>query len=330
MNKPPTALGQLVKVELREAWASEAGDFTPWLAQEKNLRLLGDTIELELELEAQEKDVGPFRADILCKDTASGQRVLIENQLERTDHTHLGQLMTYAAGLEAVTIVWIAHSFTDEHRAALDWLNERTDEKVNLFGLEVELWRIGDSPPAPKFNVVCKPNDWSRTIKGPTQGAVSALKLLQQQYWAAFRKHMEEKGSGVRCQAPLAQNWTNHALGRTGIYLVSVVSTWDKDGQPEIRTEVVFNGPNAKQEFTAVEAQRGVIEKALSFELTWYNPTDVKQSKAYARAAFDFREQQQWPDQFEWLRSHLEAMNRVFRPIVKNLPVGQSPGEGAE
>ena len=114
-----TNLGRLEPIELREVWISEAGDFTPWLASEENLTLLGDTIGLDLELEAQEKSVGPFRADILCKDTASNDWVLIENQLERTDHTHLGQLMTYAAGLKAVTIVWIADRFTEEHRAAL-------------------------------------------------------------------------------------------------------------------------------------------------------------------------------------------------------------------
>ena len=153
-------LGRLQKVDLREAWTSESADFTPWLAQEQNLKLLGETIGIELELESQEKDVGPFRADILCKDTATDDWVLIENQLERTDHCHLGQLITYAAGLNAVTIVWVAERFTEEHRAALDWLNERTDDKIHLFGLEIELWRIGDSPIAPKFNIISQPNDW--------------------------------------------------------------------------------------------------------------------------------------------------------------------------
>ncbi len=145
--------GRLERVELREGWITEAQHFTPWLAGEQNLSLLGEALGIELELEAQERSVGPFRADILCKDSADGTWVLIENQLERTDHTHLGQLITYAAGLEAVTIVWIAAKFADEHRAACHWLNERTSEDVRVFALEVELWRIGNSAPAPKFNV---------------------------------------------------------------------------------------------------------------------------------------------------------------------------------
>ncbi len=109
--------GRLRRIPVRELWTNEAGDFTPWLASQENISLLGDAIGVELEVEAQEKDVGPFRADILCRDTGTSELVLIENQLERTDHGHLGQLITYAAGLKAVTIVWVAARFTEEHRA---------------------------------------------------------------------------------------------------------------------------------------------------------------------------------------------------------------------
>ena len=143
-----------------------------WLDDE-NIGLLSETIGLELEVEAQEKHVGPFRADILCKDTVTDSWVLIENQLERTNHTHLGQLLTYAAGLDAVTVVWIAERFTEEHRAALDWLNEITAEGFSFFGLEIELWRIGDSPMAPKFNVVSHPNDWTKTVSRISRGELT-------------------------------------------------------------------------------------------------------------------------------------------------------------
>jgi hypothetical protein len=134
------------------------------LARPENLSVLAETLGIELELEAQERAVGPFRADILCKEIGSERWVLIENQLERTDHGHLGQLLMYASGLEAVTIVWISARFTEEHRSTLDWLNRITDDSFRFFGLEVELWRIGDSPAAPKFNIVSKPNDWSQSV----------------------------------------------------------------------------------------------------------------------------------------------------------------------
>ena len=318
------ALGRLAKVGLREAWLSESGDFTPWLAQEENLSLLGDAIGIELELESQEKEVGPFRADILCKDTATDNWVLVENQLERTDHSHLGQLLTYAAGLKAVTIVWIAERFTEEHRATLDWLNERTDDKINLFGLEIELWRIGDSPIAPKFNIISQPNDWPGTVQqaAAVSGEVSAHKQLQLRFWTAFKQYMEAKGSFIRCQKPSPQHWTNHAIGRSGVHLGSIVSLWNSETGvkgPEIRAELYMDGPNAKQEFAALEKQKESIEKALGFALTWHNPENKAACRLYTRQDADFLNEALWPEQFEWLRQRLETMHRVFAPIVKSL-----------
>ncbi len=142
-------LGKLEKVDLRDTWPNEATNFTPWLAKQENLKLLGDNIGMDLEWIETEAHVGPFRADILCKDTSNDAFVLIENQLEPTDHIHLGQLMTYAAGLDTVHIIWVAKTFNDEHRAALDWLNRITMEGFHFFGVEIELWKIGESLPAP-------------------------------------------------------------------------------------------------------------------------------------------------------------------------------------
>ena len=162
MTPGTSNLSRLRKIALREIWADEARDFTPWLANEQNLQLLSETLETDLRLEGTEHNVGQYRADIVCKDLNNDEWVLIENQLERTNHAHLGQLITYAAGLEAVSIVWIAESFNEQHRAALDWLNEMTIDDVNFFGLEIELWRIDNSREAPKFNVVSRPNSWTK------------------------------------------------------------------------------------------------------------------------------------------------------------------------
>ena len=130
-------LKKIEKVEIRNIWENEGTEFTPWLAKEENIELLGSAIGIDLVVEAQEKVVGPFRADILCKDEANGNWVLIENQLEKTDHKHLGQLLTYATGLNAVTIIWVAAKFNEEHRAALDWLNKITGEDCNFFGVQI-------------------------------------------------------------------------------------------------------------------------------------------------------------------------------------------------
>jgi len=324
----PASLGRLHKVDLREAWSSESSDFTPWLAQEENLKLLGDAVGIELELESQEKEVGPFRADILCKDTANDTWVLIENQLEKTDHSHLGQLLTYAAGLNAVTIVWIAERFTEEHRAALDWLNERTDEKINLFGLEIELWRIGDSPIAPKFNIISQPNGWSKTVQqaaaASASGEISEHKQFQLSFWTAFKDYMETKSSFVRCQKPLPQHWTNHAIGRSGVHLGSIVSTWNSETGTkgsEIRVELYMDGPNAKPEFAALELQRESLERALGFPLTWHNPENKAMCRLFTRKDADFLNENLWPEQFAWLKDRLEIMHRVFAPVVKEIRV---------
>ena len=317
-------LGRLKKVELREAWTSESANFTPWLASEENLRLLSETIGIDLELESQEKNVGPFRADILCKDTATDDWVLIENQLERTDHTHLGQLLTYAAGLNAVTVVWIASRFTDEHRAALDWLNVRTDDNINLFGLEIELWQIGNSPIAPKFNIMCQPNDWARRVRTAAAGTevLSEHRQLQQRFWTAFRQYMITDGSVVSCQKPSPQHWIKHSIGRSGVHLTSVISTSNSDANdkhPEIRTGLYLEGPNAKQEFAALERRREEIEAAVGFPLVWYNPENKAMCRIYTRQNADFLNEALWPQQFGWFKQRLETLHTVFAPIVKNL-----------
>ncbi|MDZ4799920.1 MAG: DUF4268 domain-containing protein [Bryobacteraceae bacterium] len=321
MSSP--ALGRLKKVELRTAWASEPFGFTPWLATQENLQLLSEAIGIELELESQEKAVGRFSADILCKDTATGDWVVIENQLERTDHTHLGQLLTYAAGLNAVTIVWIAQRFNEEHRAALDWLNEGTDQKIRLFGLEIELWQIGDSLLAPKFNIVSKPNDWAKTVQEAAANAgLPKLKQLQLRFWTGFKEFIEEKPSPIRCQKPQPLHSTNHALGRSGIYLASIISTWDPEAStndPEIRAEVYLDGPSAKQNFAALYAQKDAIEAATGFPLVWRNPENKAMCNISVRHKTDVTNPDLWPTQFEWLRQKQEKLHAVFAPMVKNL-----------
>ena len=317
-----TDLGKLVKVDLRKVWADEAVGFTPWLAQEENIKLLGDTIGIELEVEAQEKPVGPFSADILCKDTVSNHWVLIENQLEKTDHTHLGQLMTYAAGLDAVTIIWIAKKFTDEHRAAMDWLNEITDESINFFGLEVELWQIGESPIAPKFNIISKPNEWSKTVKTTAvKGELSETKKLQLEYWTIFRELMEESESFVRCQKPAPQHWTCFSIGRSYFYLVARVNTREN----EIGVYLCICGPEKQPHFNLLnENYRKQIESEIDMKLNWRELPDAKESQIAASSLkADPKNKNNWPEQHKWLKKTLETFHKVLSPIVRELDASE-------
>lgn len=316
-------LGRLQKVDLREIWKTEAQDFTPWLAREENLVELADTIKMDLEFEAQEKNVGPFRADILCKNTEDGSWVLVENQLERTDHIHLGQLLTYASGLDAVTIVWVAAQFTEEHRATLDWLNDITDGKFRFFGLEVELWRIGESPVAPKFNVVSKPNDWSRSVtqaaRAISQGELTETKALQLEYWTEFRDYLIESGSSLRPQKPNPQHWASYGIGRANFVLDALLNSTEK----RVGVGLTIGDADAKAFFWLLHRDRDGIEQALGFKLDWMELPERKASRlVHYWEGTDPLDKAKWPEYFAWMRDRLEKLDKVLRPRIRGLNAG--------
>lgn len=222
-------LGRLEKVDIKTVWKTEYNDFTPWLAQEENINLLGDELKTDLEVIDIEKPVGSFRADILCKDTGTDKNVIIENQFGKTDHKHLGQIMTYASGLDAFTVIWIAESFTEEHRAALDWINNVTDENIEFFGIEIELFKIGESLVAPSFSLVSKPNSWSKSIrKDSTNIQLTETKQLQQEYWEAFKIYVDTQKVSFRLQKALPQHWTNISIGKSNYKICAVANSRDK------------------------------------------------------------------------------------------------------
>jgi len=311
-------LGQLEAVNLRQVWTNEATGFTPWLAEEANLKLLGDAIGADLVLEKQEQNVGPFRADILCKDMASEQWVLIENQIERTDHVHLGQIITYAAGLHAVTIVWVASRFTDEHRAALDWLNEITEDRISFFGLEVELWRIGDSLPAPKFNMVSKPNEF---VKGVTAARNQPSKGNEKYipYWQAFKECAEEHSKVLRPMKPLPQYWTNISIGRTGFLLRAMAGMRDR----YIMVDLVMLTDPDKEQIRALQVHRDRIDGKIP-GLIWNEKPGKKESAIEIRKqGEDPNDEAKWPDQHRWMVENLDIMHRLFAPLIRELPGGK-------
>ncbi|MFN9237669.1 MAG: DUF4268 domain-containing protein [Planctomyces sp.] len=313
-------LGRLSRVELRKAWEKEDGDFTPWLALPENIGLLGEAIGLDLEVAAVEQAVGDFRADILCRDTASQSLVLIENQLERTDNRHLGQLITYAAGLQASSIVWVASRIRNEHRAALDWLNEHTAEQFSFFGLEVELWQIEKSKIAPKFNVVCKPNDWSRTITAVGQhgGAVvlSGSQQLQLDYWTGFREYLEEHAERITPTKAHPQGFMDFSLGRSGIWLAASIRVRMKG----ITALVVLGSQHAESHFRQLEKQRLRFDGKFGEPLEWRPLPERKHKHILIRLEdADPEDRKDWPRQHEWLRAKLDKLHETFSEAIKSL-----------
>lgn len=313
-------LGSLEQVDIRAIWPNEATSFTPWLAGE-GFALLADTLGIEMEMLGTEQQVSEFKADIVARraDTPDEHIVLIENQLERTDHGHLGQLLTYAAGKQAATIVWVAREFTEAHRAALDWLNSITTEHFQFYGLEIEAWKIGVSPPAPKFNMVVRPNDWSRSVRVAPAGTFSDLKLMQQEYWEALRQRLLATRSPVKPQKALPQHWTNFALGRSGIWMTGLVNSRDK----WIGATVEMHGPPDKLWFNWLLAQRPAIEAEFGGPLEWEELPGRKSSRiSVYRRDVDTTRQSDWPAQHEWLMDQLQRLRHVISSRVRLLPDG--------
>jgi hypothetical protein len=311
-------LSKLERVPLREAWKHEASDFTPWLAETDNLNALADALGIsELVLVATEHWVGDFKLDILCTD--GDEQVIIENQLDKTNHTHLGQIIAYAAGVGAKKVIWVAESFRPEHAAALQFLNDNTTDDLNFFAVEVELWKIGDSPLAPKFEVVVKPNEWAKTGREQARAAVATTptKQLQQKFWMALVEHLAAKAPQIRPQKPRAQHWLNNSIGRAGFGLNPIANTRDE----RFGIELWITSPESKQHYANLFAQKQDIEAKLGFELDWQELPDAKAVRIaswYPDASIE--DEHRWPEYIDWLTQRLVKMDTVLRPIVKALP----------
>lgn len=316
-------LGRLERIpNIRGIWPDEARDFTPWLAGEANISLLADTLGFGadgLELEAVEANVGPFRADILCRDanSAEGDRVLIENMYGRTDHDHIGKLMTYAAGLKAQSVILICEHLRPEHRAALDWLNEISADDHQFFAVTLELWRIGDSLPAPKFNVVVAPNNWTRAVRAVKPAEIGETQEFYLAYWTALAEAIDKADTPLKARKPLPQSWTGYGVGRSNFELNA--SIYGSGRWP--RAELTMYGDSAKFWLAELEQDRGAIEAELGFTLDWESlPSRTATRVFISNFHFDVDDQTQWPTQHQWLIAHLSAMHRVFHDRIRRLP----------
>ncbi|RMF97759.1 MAG: DUF4268 domain-containing protein, partial [Planctomycetota bacterium] len=251
-------LGKLTRVELRDYWKHEALDFTRWLCEPENIELLSDEIGVDMRVVQSEASVGRFYVDILAEEENTGRKIVIENQLEATNHGHLGQLITYAAGLEAAFVVWIVRDEKEEHRQAIDWLNEHTDEEVNFFLVRIELWQIDNSPPAPKFNVICRPNEWTRALRaGAQDGDLTDTKVRQLQFWQQLKEFAATHYPELRLRTPHPQQWFSVAVGRSDCYVAMTINSKTN----KVGCELYI--PHSKELYHTLHAQKAEIEKAL-------------------------------------------------------------------
>lgn len=315
-------LSYLEPVELRDIWPNEATDFTPWLVEAENLARPGETLDMTLKLEGQESNVGNFRADILGRNAADGSRVLIENQLEQTDHKHLGQIVAYSSSPDIHTVIWIARQFRQEHLDALDHLNEVTNEKLRYFGIEVKVWQIENSAPAPYFEIVSKPKDWRRTLSRKPQRAASkepSETLLQlERFWAEWSDYMLQIGKPFKYSQSGPWSHSNFDPERYGSEFC--VDAYRINEKKEIGFVLYIGGQNAIAYFHLLKEQQEEIEREFAEPLEWDKGSQHKGPGIFLRKTnTDLTDETDWPNQHEWLASKLELFDKVFGPRIKAL-----------
>lgn len=305
-------LSKLEKVNLREVWKHEATDFTNWLAKPENLELLSDEIGINITLIQTEASVGKFNVDILAEEENTSRKIVIENQLESTDHDHLGKIITYASGFDAEIIVWIVKSVRDEHKQAVDWLNEHTDEKINIFAIQMEVWQIADSPYAPKFQVIAKPNDWAKAVKkATTQGELSDTKLLQLEFWTKFKEYVLDHNVKLKLRKIYPQHWYDISFGFSTAQTTLTVNTQSSQMACEIYI------PDAKWLFTELYKNKEKIEEELSEQLVWEELPTKKASRIKLITKGDITDQEQWEDYHSWMLSKVTDFQKVFSKYIK-------------
>lgn len=325
---PDPKISTLESVDVRSVWPDESRDFTPWLAEPENLTRLGEALGLTLEPRGTEQAVGSFSADILCRRLDGGSDdeswVVIENQYGRTNHDHLGKLLTYTAGLNARTVVWIAEEFRDEHRAALDLLNASTTREYAYFGIEIELLKIDDSRPAPRFNIVAQPNDWTKTVQAGTGASdeLSETQEMQLAFWTSFREFMESEDS-VACTQPAPGAYMRHYVGISGIWILSVFSTFNSEQQNfavgELRVDLEFGSESAQALFDQLSSQKDQIEVEADQEYAWEAPTRGIKRRVSVRRDASVQDRINWPEYQSWLKTEVERMYRVVVPKARQL-----------
>ena len=321
-------LGRLVpETYLRSVWPDEARDFTPWLARPENLEVLEDALGLTLEVEDTEHGVGPYRADIVCRDD-EGRRVFIENQLEATDHQHLGQLLTYAGGLDGRVMVWIAKRFTDEHRAAIDWLNTNTRDGVEFFAVEIQLWRIGGSALAPRFDVVCRPNAWTRSVVDP-----DTSRARHRLFWTKFAELLNNRSDSARTRRSTGEQFYRLPIGRASLPFFCY-NTWKKDSRFEICSEKESETKFIGQLW---ECHRDAIETVLSRygQVEWRRRSSQKTAAVIVRRLIPPDDEAEWPAICEWFWSAYQTVKLDLGQTLLSLSTtserqGEVPSDAVE
>lgn len=302
-------LSKLVEIkDLRTVWPHEALDFTPWLAQDDNISLLSDAIGIEITVDETESNVGDFNVDIFASETGTDRKIIIENQLEETNHDHLGKLITYASGKSADLVIWLVKHAREEHKAAIEWLNNHTDDKIGFFLCEIKLYQIGESKPAVKFEVVEKPNDWTKEIK--KTDTVTETQQQRYDYWVAFQDYAlknAEYAKHFNRRKSTYDHWMNLPIGSSDCHIV--IDQIQK--RNELIVELYID--NDKELFHNLHDHKDEIEKDLGFSLDWRELPERKASRIITMEKAKLNNKDKWQEQFDWLIDTVLKMRAAFK-----------------
>lgn len=308
-------LGDLKRLNPRQVWADEARDFTPWLTE--NLPRLSEVLGMDLEMTRREAAVGDFCCDLLARDLGTGHIVIIENQFGSTNHDHLGKLLTYAAGLEAEAIVWVAEKIREEHRQTLEWLNRHTDAAIRFFAVTVEVLQIDASPPAVNFKPVVFPNEWQRTARESVEGG-SPRGEAYRRYFQVLLDELRDKHHFTNARVGLPQNWYSF---RSGVPGVDYSTSFAQGGRVRAEAYIDFGeaDPN-KSLFDRLQNQRDALERAFGEPLSWERLDERRASRVavYCPGSID-ADQEELARLRAWAIDRLLKFRSVFGPKVREL-----------
>lgn len=305
-------IGKLTDVDVRDLWKHEQYDFSNWLAKEENIKLLDDEIGLTLMDINKEVYIGSYRCDLVAKDETTGQIVIIENQLEATNHDHLGKIITYAAGLDAKTIIWIVKEAREEHKAAIEWLNNNSSEEIGFFLIELHAYKINDSLPAPMFKVVEKPNNFTKTSKqNYSDKELNRSQNERLMFWEEFNTVIVAKGKPFSVRKPTTDHWYDVAIGTSEAHLA--INLVNKENKIVLELYILDN----KKLFDHLYEDKEKIENTLQMNFSWERLDGKKASRIkHDVLGLDFSDHSNYPQLMDECIEKILKMRDVFKKYV--------------
>lgn len=302
-------LGKLKEVNIRDLWQHEQYDFSDWLSKDENMELLSDEVGLTLTDIKKEVFVGSYRCDLVAKDETTGINVIIENQLEATNHDHLGKIITYASGLDADVIIWIVKVAREEHRSAIEWLNNNTQKNISFFLIEVHAYQIGDSLPAPKFVIIEKPNDFAKIAKDSNEsGELRKSQAERLNFWNLFNEVVAVRNKPFNIRKATTSHSYAVAIGTSEAHIsITLVNKTNSVG-------IGVYIPDNKDLFDRLHSVSDEIHKELGFEMDWQRSDNRKSSRIiYYLDGLNFDNHANYDDLMNGIIDKVIVIKEVFK-----------------